>query len=352
MKNKLLLTSALLGSLVVGSSAYAQTTVGGNLQLSFKSLSGYTGSTTQASQGFGRESQLNVQSKGSLNNGMTYAAGFSYEIDGGQATSDVSNENVYIDFIAGNTTMTIGLDHIQNTNRTKGNLIGNDAFDLVTGNNYALQSNTAAGTHFIQSAGANPAASMGVGITQKTDFGSFSAFYVPTNGNTGSDSEVGNLSGTAGLHIENDRESAYEIGFDGNLGVKGLAVHYFYNKEDKNAGQTTDLVGTNYGVSYNFGQITVGANRKETEATGNYDQKQNEYGVTYAVTPNLTIGANYTKAETNQASAVDATSKSIAVGYNFGPVAVVGQYAKMENVTNVANTGDLDVAFIKFVTNF
>ena len=350
MKNKLLLSSALLGSLVVGSSSYAQTTVGGNLQLSFKSLSGYVGNTTQSQQAFGRESQLNVQSKGSLNNGMTYAAGFSYEIDGGQ-TTDVSNENVYIDFISGDTTLTIGLDHIQNTNRTKGNFIGNDASDLATGNAYAVASGTAAGTHFIQSAGANPAQAMGVGVTQKTPIGSFWAFYAPQNG-TGSDSEVGNLAGTAGLNIENDRESAYEIGFDGNLGVKGLAVHYFYNNEDKNAGQTTDLQGINYGASYNFGQITVGANRKETEGGASYELKQDEFAIAYAVSPTLTIGANYTKVDSNQAAAVDAKSKSIAVGYNFGPVAVVGQYAKMENVTNVANTGDVDVAFVKFVTNF
>ena len=351
MKNKLLLSSALLGSLVVGSSSYAQTTVGGNLQLSFKSLSGYVGNTTQSQQSFGRESQLNVQSKGSLNNGMTYAAGFSYEVDGGQAT-DISNENVYIDFISGDTTLTIGMDHIQNTNRTKGNLIGNDASDLSTGNNYALPSQTAAGSHFIQTAGANSAQAMGVGVTQKTPIGSFSAFYAPTNGNSGSDSEVGNLSGAAAVNVESDRESTYEIGFDGNLGVKGLAVHYFYNNEDKNAGQTTDLQGINYGVSYNFGQITVGANRKETEGGAAYELKQDEFGITYAVNPNLTIGANYTKVDSNQAAAVDAKSKSIAVGYNFGAVAVVGQYAKMENVTNVANTGDVDIAFVKFVTNF
>lgn len=351
MKNKLLLSSALLGSLVVGSSSYAQTTVGGNLQLSFKSLSGYVGNTTQSQQSFGRESQLNVQSKGSLNNGMTYAAGFSYEIDGGQA-SDVSNENVYIDFISGDTTLTIGLDHIQNTNRTKGVLIGNDASDLSTGNNYAVLSQTAAGTHFIQSAGANSAQAMGVGVTQKTPIGSFSAFYAPTNANSGSDSEVGNLSGTAAVNVESDRESTYEIGFDGNLGVKGLAVHYFYNNEDKNAGQTTDLQGINYGASYNFGQITVGANRKETQGGASYELKQDEFGIAYAVSPNLTLGANYTKVNSNQAAAVDAKSKSIAVGYNFGAVAVVGQYAKMENVTNVANTGDVDIAFVKFVTNF
>ena len=49
MKNKLLLSSALLGSLVIGSSAYSQTTVTGNLSLSYKTLSGYTVSSATSS---------------------------------------------------------------------------------------------------------------------------------------------------------------------------------------------------------------------------------------------------------------------------------------------------------------
>jgi hypothetical protein len=353
MKNKLLLSSALLGSLVIGSSAYSQTTVSGTLTLGYKSLTDYNGAAnTLSNRGFGRESQLNIANKGKLNNGMDYAAGFSFEQDGSQ-TNDFSDENVYLDITSGNTTLTIGQDHIQNTNRTKGNFIGNDANDLASGNAYSATGTRA----FIQSAGANPAQAMGVGIVQKTPFGSLSALYVPTNANSGQDDAVGVPSGGAANGIESNRESAYELGFEGNLGVKGLAVHYFYNEEKKNVLNTRDSSGLNIGASYNMGQLTVGYTRKETEAQGtdaatSIDTEQDEFGIAYAVTPNLSIGANYTKVDSSAAAAVDAKSKSIAIGYNLGPVAISGQLAKMENITNTVNTGDVDIAYIKITTNF
>ena len=365
MKNKLLLSSALLGSLVIGSAAYSQTTITGNLSLSYKSLSEHTALTAAnnaaaigtgvhtATRSFGRESQINFANKGKLNNGMDYAAGFSIENDGGQV-SDLSNENVFIDFISGNTTITIGQDHIQNTNRTRGNFVGNDATDLATGNPYEVLN---ANVGFIQSAGSNPAQSMGAGIVQKTPVGSISLFYVPTVGNTGSDNEVGNKSGDATTTLESDRESAFEIGFAGDLGVKGLSVHAFYNEEGKNAGQARDTKGSNYGVSYNFGQITAGYTRKENENPGTTsvagtDLTQDEFGIAFAATPNVTLAANYTKSDSSAAATVDAKSKSVSVGYNLGPVAIIAQYAKQENITNTTATGDVDVAYIKINTNF
>jgi hypothetical protein len=283
---------------------------------------------------------------------MDYAAGFSFEQDGGQ-TSDFSDENVYLDIISGNTTLTIGQDHIQNTNRTKGNFIGNDANDLAYGNAYS-----AAGTRaFIQSAGANPAQAMGVGIVQKTPYGSLSALYVPTNGSSGVDEAVGTASGTTTTTIEADGESAYELGFEGNLGVKGLAVHYFYNEEGKRSAGHRDTEGLNFGASYNMGQITVGYTRKETEAQSttaalSIDTKQDEYGIAYAVSPNLTLAANYTKVDSSKAAAVDAEAKGVAIGYNLGPISIVGQYNRFENVDGVASSGEFDQFFIKAKTSF
>jgi hypothetical protein len=374
MKNKLLLSSALLGSLVIGSAAYSQTTITGNLSLSYKSISehGLTDAigTHTSARAFGRESQINIQNRGKLNNGMDYAAGFSFENDGSQQT-DISDENVYIDFISGNTTFTIGVDHIQNTNRTLGNFVGNDASDLATGNPYLLTAEAApaalAGAQslgFIQSAGSNPAQAMGVGVTQRTPVGTLSALYVPTVRNSGSDNEVGNLAGANAVNLETNRESAYEIGFAGDLGVKGLSTHIFYNVEEEVEGFDGKLKGTNIGASYNFGQITVGYNRKENKLPfdGGDKLKQDEFGIAYAATPNLTLAANYTRSKTDLGVAdididlddfrvTDAKSKSVAVGYNFGPVAVIGQLARQEDIVNVAGT-DQDVAFIKINTNF
>ena len=354
MKNKLLATSALFGSLVIGSSAYAQTTVTGNLALSYKDNNDYkiAGSTTgtQSNRAFGRESQVNVQNKGKLNNGMDYAAGFSLEFDGGRADDSVSDENVYIDIISGNTTLTFGVDHIQNINRTRGILIGLDANELSSGN--AINA-----SNFIQSAGANSAQAMGLGVVQKTPVGSFSAWYAPTNLNTGSDDAVGRKAGLVTTALESDRESTFELGYAGDLGVKGLNAHLFYNEEGKNVGQRRDLTGFNVGASYNMGQITVGYTRKETEDAGTtaaaaFDLKQDEFGIAYAVNPQLTIAANYTQVDSSKAAAVDAEARGVAIGYNLGPVSIVGQYNRFENVDNVARSGEFDQFFVRATTSF
>jgi len=198
---------------------------------------------------------------------------------------------------------------------------------------------------------------MGLGVVQKTPVGSFSAWYAPTNANPGTDDNVGRLDGSATTVLESNRESTFELGFVGNLGVKGLNTHLFYNEEGKNAGNTRDSSGLNYGASYNMGQITVGYTRKETEAQSttvalSIDTKQDEFGIAYAVTPNLTLAANYTEVNSNAAAAVDAEAKGIAIGYNLGPVSIVGQYNRFENVNNVANSGEFDQFFIKAKTSF
>jgi hypothetical protein len=354
MKNKLLLSSALLGSLVIGSFAQAQTTVTGGLIIAHKTQSDMA---TQAAstRSMGRESQINIQNKGKLNNGMDYAAGFALEFDGGQAT-DASNENVYIDIISGNTTFTVGVDHIQNTNRTRGVLVGNDAQDLHNGSQLGASA-------FIQAAGSDPAQSMGAGIVQKTPVGSFSALYVPTQGNAGLNDLVtasGATAQAAAQQIQGTGESAYEIGFVGDLGVKGLSAHAFYNKRgqlgvDTFGGTSGDTKGLNIGASYQAGDVTVGYNRKETKDASTLisgaETQQDEIGLAYQMTPNLSVGLNHTKVDSNIANAVDAKSTSIAVGYNLGPVAATVQYAKGEDINNTTNT-DMDVLYLKLTTAF
>ena len=349
MKNKLLLSSALLGSLVIGSLAQAQTTVTGSLALSYKSQSDMMEKGDSA-RGMGRESQINVQNKGKLNNGMDYAAGFALEFDGGQA-NDASNENVYIDFISGDTTLTVGVDHIQNTNRTRGVLVGNDAQDIHNGGIIGTSG-------FLQAVGSDPAQSMGIGIVQKTPVGSFSLNFIPTNGSGNNDlvTASGTTAQAVGQSIQGNGESAYEIGFAGDLGVKGLSAHAFYNNQEVtnlNAALGEDTTGTNIGASYQFGAVTVGYNYKETDggATRGVKLDQDEFGLAYQLTPNLSAGVNYTKMSTTTAGKVDAKSKSIALGYNLGPVAATAQYAKGSDVNNTSGE-DMDVLYLKLSTAF
>ena len=348
---KLLLTTALAGATLVSSNAIAQTTISGNLDISFKALSreGTASSTQSAQRGFGKEAQINIQNKGKLNNGMDYAAGFSIEDDGNQIAT-LFNENTYIDFISGNTTITIGQDHIQHSERTLGSLLGSLVAEDFTNSENTTQFAT---DGFLSAVGADPAQAFGIGIMQKTPIGTFSALYVPKNGDAvGGDDIAG----------DSADESATEFGFVGNLDVKGLSVHAFVNEEAKAGTDVRKNKGENYGVSYNMGQITAGVNYKETTfgalATSTVSAtrgktEQWEYGVAYAVTPNLSVGANYTKAENNSSASnkADAKSKSIAIGYNLGPIAVSAQAAKLENFT-FAKDVDADVLYLRASTKF
>ena len=361
---KLLLTTAIASATLVASNAVAQTTVTGSLSMIYKSSSIDATGDISGGRGFGRESQLNIQNKGKLNNGIDYAAGFALEFDGGQS-NDPSNENLYIDFIfPSKTTLTIGQDHIQNTNRTKGNFVGYDANDVTDGANAAIK------TAFIQVPGVDVAQFTGIGIVQNTPFGNLSFNYAPTvanavtgiansnNGTWGTGSGTNGYLGAsdaAGIS-ETNGEGSYEIGFDGNLGVKGLGVHYFYNESPKNSGGVLnrDHTGVNFGVSYNMGNITAGYNRKETEIgnTTSTDLKQDEFGLAFAVSKDVTLGANYTKVDNNLAGKVDAKFKSISVGYNLGPVALTGQFAKVEAYNNVSTTKDMDIVVVRAVAAF
>jgi hypothetical protein len=348
---KLLLTTALAGATLVASNAIAQTTVSGNLDIAFKAISSEKASDAGNShQGFGKEAQINIQTKGKLNNGMDYAAGFSLEDDGntsGSSTGTNFNENTFIDFISGNTTITVGMDHIQNSDRTAANFLGLIAEDLTGTTHTGITTDG-----FLADVGADPAQSFGAGIMQKTPVGTFSAFYAPNNSrHTGVYGADDQASDTAD-------ESAYEIGFVGDLGVKGLNVHAFINEENKIGGDTRKVKGQNLGANYNFGQVTAGLNYKKSEygkvADGTVslgETDQIEYGLAYALTPNLTIGANYTKADNDHTSHVDAKSKSIAVGYNLGAVALTAQAAKLENYDFTSGT-DADVLYLRASTKF
>jgi len=356
---KLLLSTAIVSSALFAGSAMAQTTITGNLDIQFKSISADT--AMQSQRGFGRESQINIQNKGKLNNGMDYAAGFSIEHDGtDRDTTQSFNENTYINITSGNTTLHVGQDHIQNSQRTLANFVGLIAEDIT---NSDAANNAPAGDIFLDSVGGNPWASYGVGIIQNIpNIGALSGLYVTDStavaATTADASGNGNVGADDGL-FDGNGESAFEVGFVGSLGVKGLNTHAFYNKQQKtNSGTATDrdIKGTNVGASYNFGQVTVGYNNKKTEfTTVNSETKQHEYGVAYAISPTLTLGANYTKAKNNSlASATDAESKSIALGYNLGPVALTAQYAKTENITGVGTTtnDDFDVAIVRLSTKF
>jgi predicted porin len=360
MKNKLLLTTALTGGLIAASSAIAQTTVTGSLDLHYRALSfsgqGGAGVGLNTSrQGMGRETQLNIQNKGKLNNGMDYAAGFSLEFDGGQQAcsagmnsctdlneaASVSNENVYVDFIAGTTTLTFGLDHVQNSTRHSAPMVRNILDDMP-----------ALSVRATDQIGAKTKEFAYFGIVQQIPGTgiSLSAIKAPA-GNYGQSDQA--------VNTASERNASYEIGFQGvNVGgVAGLNAHAFTNKEKVSAAQGNDLKGTTYGIGYTMGQFGLGAdvhktNRSTSTLTTESNMKATTIAATYAVTKEITLGAIYMR---NSIDAVAETekSKTIQVGYNLGPVAIIGHYDIIDGIGgSAAASAEAKQAGVRISTSF
>jgi len=373
MKNKLLLSSALVGTLAISGAAIAQTTITGDLNVSYRSNTNKgTVSNSINDSGFGRESQINIQNKGSLPiAGLSYAAGFSLEFDGqtqGHTTAHsatdgvrISNENVFIDIISGNTTFSIGSDHLPNMSYSAVPRVAQhmgttlNQAQLVTGTVGA--SGIDAGTSYQFYPGTNMGSSKGMalGIMQNTSIGTFVGQYFPQ-----SDAVAGANDAT----IRQDTTWGYEISYRGNLGVQGLTAYVGRNWAEQNAG-LKDATGTAYGVAYNFGQLAIGVGETKTEngkaaasdATNKIDIKSREYGVTYAVSKEVSLGWNYVETTgvhgdgttlgiSGASMAKKETAQAVSVGYNLGPITTSLTYAQLRDARGV-NGNDTDIALVR-----
>ena len=226
MNKKLLATSALVSTLAFSSISFAQTTITGSLDLTYNALSKDLAGGAASTRGVGRESQINIQNKGKLNvGGLDYAAGFALEFDGtgtgapavdsADTAKSIHNENVYVDIISGNTTFTIGVDHIQ-----RGYAGAAPAIVNITDQMAGAGSST---TFVI---GARTSESAGLGIMQNIPGTGIRAsyFYAPRSGDTG----TGDMN-TQSANVSTN--SSYEVGINGTdtFGVKGLTVVAFKN---------------------------------------------------------------------------------------------------------------------------
>jgi len=349
MKNKLLLSSALVSGLAIaGSTAFADTTIKGGMTLAYKAVSN-TAAGTSAS-GYGRETQIDVKNSGELSNGMKYAAGFSLEQDGTEGAFD-GGENVYIDVsLSDATTFSFGQDHMANLSAT--------AVPKV-GKMFGTAANGVTGLAYKNEPGVGISGNFGLGIVQKLgDAGTATINYVPNVGDAGGkDSVAGD--GTRG-------NAGYDVTLTGSLGVEGLNVRLAYKSIDGSddsplTDAQQDVKATQIGASYSFGDITVGYNRNSDETndvgvagTADDKQKVDEFGLAYKVSDSLSVGIGYVQTEITTDGAKLANDEEIldiSVGYNLGPVAVVLQYADVSDAGGTAGS-DGEVLALRLSTAF
>ena len=353
---KLLLSTALTGALLT-TSAIAQTSVTGNMTVGLRSTAetGAAGATSTASKrGMLVETQLNVQSKGKLNNGMDYAAGFALEFDGDQTASttgakSINNENAYIDLISGGTTLSFSIDHMNDFDRSMAPKVGEHG-----GSTGAAGGATTATMILVDPINTAPA--FGINLRQAfPGVGQITLGYVPTASCSSTDSAGCGGSDTA--VVEGNEGSAYSALLElSNLGIKGLSAEAGYMSQQKKVGSTTsptrDAQFITAGISYTDGPFSIGYNRKEFEDGKSTleTKKQNDVGLAYTV-GNISYGAYYQKVDSNLATKVDETYKALAIGYNLGPVAAMVNVAKNSDLGGTSGA-DLDSITLKLRTSF
>ena len=325
MKNKLLITSALVSGLVAFGAQADETKITGDYKLSYKMASGVGAAAGE--QGFGRETQINVSKSGELNNGLAYSTGFSFESDGGDtagasgATSVVmSGEGVWLGVTSGDTTIMLAQDKAPN--------MDTDAVPRV--GEIAATGASAQATKYDRDAGSIYGA-FGVAVTQKVVGGALTLNYVPNTADVGQNNndDASNIAGKSG----------YEVLYKGSLGVEGLTVYAGMNKRDLtqtigDGTERSDMTNTAYGAGYNFGQFAIGFGVTNEEGTLNSAEIQlREVGATFAASDNVSVGIGYaeTKDEGSTNYALKEEVTYAQVGYNLGGVKLQASYYNIEN---------------------
>ena len=359
---KLLLSTALTGVLIT-TSAIAQTSVTGNMTIGLRSTSekGAAGAVSTASKrGMLAETQLNVQNKGKLNNGMDYAAGFALEFDANETTSlntsqtnahgrSIANENTFIDLISGGTTVSFSIDHMNDFDRSMAPRVGEHG--ASTGAAGGMTAST-----MIMADTINTATAYGLNVRQAfPGIGQITLGYNPTA--TCSSTNAQGCGGSDTAVTEGDEGSAYSALLElPNLGVKGLNIEAGVVEQQKKISSTTsparDAKFTTIGANYTTGPVTLGYNRKESTlgVATTEERDQDDFGVTYTA-GNLSYGVLYQKVDSSITTKVDEKYKAIALGYNLGPVAAMLNVGKHDNLAGTAGQ-DADSITLKLRTSF
>ena len=322
----LLLTTAL---------SNAQTTVGGNMRVGLKATSSDFGKGSNSLMT--KETQINIANKGKLNvGGLDYAAGFSLEMDGSNATLDGGThyENNYINIInaSSGTTLHFGSDHVKPTDVQLSDIVlGAVRIDHVARGVavYATSHSTISGK--------GEQEAFGIGLIQDVGkIGQIRAIYSPDPSSSASaQDDVGSaIGGTTGNSIKS-------YAFSGSLGVPGLTVLYGKLDQDDEKSTIKGLDIDTYGAKYTMGQFTAAYQKADgTVNTTGMKADSKEYGLAYAATKDLTIGVAQIKTKlsgttTGYSAAANEKITGINVGYSLGPVALQVLASKIDDAQGV-----------------
>jgi len=315
----MMISTALATSLIAGVAsaetkvkAYIETTLG----------SGETPATSnQVNQGttIGYEHGVSFSGSKELDNGMTLGTFFGIEDGDAAAAKGIS-------FTSGSTTLFVARDVVTIDDKQAVPTIANKIEDGNKGLGVTYNANKKT-IHDDNS----------IGLTTKTDYGTFGLNYAPKTGSTGFDDSNPAASAKTG--------SGLAIGFNGSMGVDGLGVVLSQTKQDGSGLDSQEQTMTVMGANYNFGNITVGVQNTEYDDTSgtSYSYAQGKsmdalsYGATMAVSDQISVGVQYAEVD-GDGITVNEEITSFTAGYNLRGATVALQYHEAENVDGTSGS--------------
>ena len=286
-----------LGTALVSTAAYAgELSVTGSAAITFAgSDNGDDGNTWSASD------TLVFSGSADLDNGMTVT--LTHKIDGG--TNDINT--IGID--------TGGMGTISFYGQDGTGPIGgwDDMTPSANEESWALVN----GTVTAAASGASADNSFAYTNSDLMDGLSLTIFHAPSDGAT-------------------ELKSSTEYGAQ-YTGIEGLTVGF---ASGENNAAATSIDSTNMYVTYAMDAFTIGVQDNATDSEGsNADSDFRAYGISYAVSDDLSVSYNVSKVEHENTSLEDQDATGMSVSYTNGSVTLS---ASMNEVDNVAGTATTD----------
>ena len=296
--------SALAGSLVAFSAHAGELSVSGSASLSMSD--GDTNGLTHRANQFSMGDSITFSGSGEMDNGMTISV--SYELDGDAADTTGSNEldshSMTLD--------TNGMGTI--TFAGHGGSSAMSAIDDVTPNAYEESWDAVAGASTATLVGGSSGNNMFTYTSPSFSGATVTAAYL------NADSAVSAVSYTD-----------FAIAYSPEM-VDGLTIGYGQGDTEETTG--TEIEHTAMYVKYTYGSVTVGYQENEADGTATSSDIDFEaFGISYAVSDNLTIAYNQSESVVGTTGTQEASG--ISASFTSGGMTIAGVMNDVDNVSGV-----------------
>lgn len=345
MKNKLLLTSALVGVVGLAGTANAEFKVGGDIINTITFGAADAAGALASDNRIGTEMNLKLSGSADLNNGWKAIYAAKWEKDSSGA--DEPDHEYELKLQSGNMYVAINNDYGQSNAQWNTPYISYPASSAAS----AIAIGTFTADRYIKEV----KESESIGFGGKIGNGSAVVRYAPKTGSEqGNDVQSAVTANSSATH-----GSGYLIAYKGDLGG-GFGLNAAYTKMSKNDQSITgedDALEKRIGASYKMGAVTVGADVIRYTAGANSsntgDYNTNTYGIAYAASDAISVGAYYTVTTDERSvgtAGQDEQYKMLSVGYNLGPASIAVNLVDIEGLANAASTTNGDYQGVQIVT--